>query len=524
MGLYINPGNDGFKTILNSKYVDKTGLIAVINSRLNTVDKLTCISRPRRFGKSYAAKMLCAYYDCSVDSSELFDGLEITGDESYGEYLNKFNVLSLDISSFEGERGASDFLAFMKEKVISDCISDYPECSKYDTVAECLDQIVKISGRKFIAVIDEWDAVIRDKDHSEKEQKAYLEFLRSLFKNSNFTDKVFAGAYMTGILPIKKDGSQSAISDFDEFNMLSPGEYALFFGFTDDEVRELCDEYGSDYEMMKQWYDGYRCGNMDSVYNPNSVMKALIKKNFTSYWKQSAAADSLLEWLNYDKFGPGEAVPKLMAGKEILVNPANFKNDLVSFDSVDEVMTLLIHFGYLSFNPDTSKVRIPNEEVSREFSDIIHRVNHSSTIERLRESDKLILDTVSMDAEAVSDQIEKVHMEECSPRFYNNEQALRSVIKLAYFAYRDYYIKLEELPSGTGYADIVYIPKDQEEMPALVVELKYNDSADGAIKQIKDRNYPAVLKGYGAPILLVGISYDKDDVNKKHSCVIEEIP
>ena len=121
-------------------------------------------------------------------------------------------------------------------------------------------------------------------------------------------------------------------------------------------------------------------------------------------------------------------------------------------------------------------------------------------------------------------QIEKIHAEETSILFYNDEQALRSVIKLAYFSYKDYYLKFEELPSGDGYADIVYLPKKTSPVPALVIELKWNKSAEGAISQIRKKQYPKALAGYGGDILLVGINYDKDTMSgkRKHTCVIEK--
>jgi len=152
-------------------------------------------------------------------------------------------------------------------------------------------------------------------------------------------------------------------------------------------------------------------------------------------------------------------------------------------------------------------------------------VRHDETIRRVRESDQLIIDTVQGNADAVAAQVEKIHAEETAPLFYNNEQALRSVIKLAYFSYKDYYLKFEELPSGDGYADIVYFPKKSSPMPALVIELKGNLTVQGAIDQIRERRYPAALSGYGGDVLLVGITYDKDakDTKRKHSCMIEKI-
>ena len=354
-------------------------------------------------------------------------------------------------------------------------------------------------------------------------QRKYLEFLRSLFKNSTMTSKIFAAAYMTGILPIKKDGSQSAISDFWEYTMIKPGQFGRYVGFTADEVKKLCDDHGSDFKKMKQWYDGYSFRELDSVYNPNSVMKALFHHDFDSYWTQTSAAESLMEYINLDFDGLGRTVTDLTGGVEALVDTNGFANDLVTFRDRNDVLTLLIHLGYLAYDEETQKVHIPNEEIRLEFARAIRQVKRDDTIRRIRESDRLIENTVNRKEEAVAEQIEKIHEEE-APLYYNNEQALRSVIKRAYFSYGDEYLMFEELPAGSGYADIVYLPKKRSMLPILVVELKWNQSADGAIAQIKNRRYPEAVKGYGGEILLVGISYDRNAPagKRKHQCRIEK--
>lgn len=354
-------------------------------------------------------------------------------------------------------------------------------------------------------------------------QRKYLEFLRSLFKNSTMTSKIFAAAYMTGILPIKKDGSQSAISDFWEYTMIKPGQFGRYVGFTADEVKKLCDDHGSDFKKMKQWYDGYSFRELDSVYNPSSVMKALFHHDFDTYWTQTSAAESLMEYINLDFDGLGRTVTDLTGGAEVLVDTNGFANDLVAFRDRNDVLTLLIHLGYLAYDEETQKVHIPNEEIRLEFARAIRQVKRDDTIRRIRESDRLIEDTVNGKEEAVAEQIEKIHEEE-APLYYNNEQALRSVIKRAYFSYGDEYLMFEELPAGSGYADIVYLPKKRAMLPILVIELKWNQSADGAISQIKNRRYPEAVKGYGGEILLVGISYDRNAPagKRKHQCRIEK--
>ncbi|MBQ9395932.1 MAG: AAA family ATPase [Proteobacteria bacterium] len=527
MGIYINPGNEAFRVKRNGKYVDKSGLIGVVNRSIGQPNKLSCISRPRRFGKSYAAQMLCAYYCLGCDSAPLFDDLEIAKDETYREHLNQYNVLNLDIADVIGKSSLADMLAFITKKVSDEIYKIYPDVEHTDTLADLLLNAVEVSGRKFIAVIDEWDAPIRDKKSTDDIRYRYLNFLRSFFKSNAITDKVFEAAYMTGILPIKKDGSQSAISEFREFTILKPGKFALYVGFTENDVRKLCEEFHIDLDKMKFWYDGYKIKNVGSVYNPNSVMQAIENNEFQSYWTASSDPTSLLEYLNLDKEGLGKTLVELMAGNEVPLNSRRFRNDPSSLNSEDDVLTLLTHYGYLSYDEEHETVRIPNEEIRIEYAESIHDVTHVETIQRVKRSVQLMKDTADMRADAVAAELQRVHTEEYSPRHYNNEQSLRGTIKLAYFAYRDEYIQMEELAGGTGYADIVYLPKRNSDYPALVIELKVLDKkhperdSEGAIAQIKKNHYPASIQNYTDEILLVGISYDKDDPEKKHSCLIE---
>ena len=519
MGNYLNPGNSGFKAVRSSRYVDKSGLIRLINDTIGTKQKLTCISRPRRFGKSFAAQMMCAYYDKTCDSSGLFEDLEIAGDKTYLEHLNKYDVIYLDMTGVMGEAGKMEIVPYIRKKVAEELVNTYPALkADPESFISTLNNAVDLTGNKFIAIIDEWDAPIREVPAVQRE---YLEFLRSLFKNSGATDKIFAAAYMTGILPIKKDGSQSAISDFEEYSMLFPSRFAEYVGFTENEVVQLCNEYQSDFSRMKEWYDGYDLEDAGSIYNPNSVMKALQNKRFRSYWTETSAAESLMGYISIDFDGLSRTVTELIGGGEVKVDTNGFSNDLITFRNRDDVLTLLIHLGYLAYNEETEKVHIPNEEIRKEFAKTIRNVKRDETIRRVRESDQLIYDTVHQNADAVAEQIEKIHGEE-APLYYNNEQSLCSVIKRAFFSYADEYLKFEELPSGDGYADIVYLPKKDSPLPALVIELKWNKSAEGAIDQIRDKHYPDAIKDYGGEILLVGINYDKDAPAGKHTCVIEK--
>lgn len=530
MGIYVNPGNSGFEKICRGDYIDKTGLIELINHRIGSSDSLVCVSRPRRFGKSFAAKMLSAYYDCSCDSHELFDNKEIAGMPDYSRYLNQYNVLCLDITAFisdvKRKKQSLDIVPDMiVETIQAELKSMDPELAGEENLNDCIIRYVeRHGGRQFIFIIDEWDAMIREAKENETAQQAYLNLLRGWFKNTNFTPRAVAAAYMTGILPIKKDGSQSAISDFEEYSMIKPRQFGKYVGFTEPEVRKLCEQKGIRFQSMKQWYDGYYFKGVGSVYNPNSVMRAIRNEDFDSYWTETSAAESLLEYISQDYNGLVKTIAELVGGVNVKINTTGFANDLKTFRGKDDVLTLLIHFGYLAYDSEKKTVQIPNEEIKLEFQRSIREVKHEATLTRLAQSERLFLDTLQKNEDAVAAQIEKVHAEETSPLHYNREDSLRSVVKLAYYTYRDHYLQWEELPAGNGYADVVYIPRRSSGWPALVIELKWNKSAQGAISQILQKKYPDALKNLGCPVLLVGITYEKDapSGSRKHSCKIIE--
>ena len=526
MGTYVNPGNQAFRRISDPNYVDMTGLIRLINERVGGADSLVCISRPRRFGKSYAAKMLAAYYDCSCDSRELFDHKSISRAKSYREYLNRYNVVCLDITNFVSQARAVGRPLREVPQMILDALREdlrrvYPDLPSRNTLNDELLYCAEGSdGKPFIFIIDEWDAMIREAKKDVDAQSAYLNLLRGWFKNMNFTPKAVAAAYMTGILPIKKDGSQSAISDFHEYSMLYPGEFAKFTGFSETQVKRLCRKNGIDFESVKAWYDGYELTGEHAVYNPYSVMSACREKACRSFWNTTSASEAMTDYINMDFDGLQETVAQLIGGAEIEVNPSQFQNDFERFRTKDDVLTLLIHLGYLSYNSRKGTAHIPNEEVRDEFRSFLGNDQVGEHWRKLIDrSRRLLNDTIKGDAEAVAAALEEIRGENYAPQFYNNEQSLRAVIKYAYLAAIARYVKIEEMPSGKGIADIVFIPGTFSRLPAMVVELKWNRSAGGAISQIKKKNYSGVLTPYAGNILLVGINYSER--TGRHTCEIE---
>ncbi len=481
MGIYLNPGNIGFEQICRGEYIDKTGLIRLVNQRIGGPNNLLCISRPRRFGKSYAAKMLCAYYDCSCDSHHLFAKRNIGKAKSYRTYLNQYNVIYLDITGFISAAKRQgiplrDVPNMIVGTIHEELMLQAPELPWQKSLTDCLVRYVeKPEGKSFIFIIDEWDA----------------------------------------------NGSQSAISDFQEYSILNPDQFAEFTGFTEREVRKLCKKNKMDFEKVKAWYDGYDFHEVGSIYNLFSVVRAMEAAECRSFWRESSAAESLKTYINMDFDGMQEMVSRLITGEEIEVDTWSFQNDFQTFRSRDDILTLLTHLGYLTYRKSEHTVRIPNEEVRNEFRNILkgNDVN-PKWMELIRRSRKLLDDTVAGNGDAVARAIEEIRKEQYAPVYYNNELALRAVIKFAYIVTFGQYVKIEELPSGKGSADVVFIPKRLTKLPAMVVELKWNKTSGGAIRQIKDKGYPEVLKDYGGEILLIGINYDER--TKIHTCEIEK--
>ena len=528
MGSYLNPGSKGFQESLNSEiYVDKTGLIERTNAALNTRQKFICVSRPRRFGKSMAADMLAAYYDRGEDSSELFDALEIAGSESYHQHLNRYDVIKVNMQEFLSMTHSMDeMLGMLKKYLIFDLTEHFQDVRFRDenNLIQVMKDIFAKTKRSFVILIDEWDCLFREYQENQEAQKKYLDFLRAWLKDKDYV----ALAYMTGILPIKKYGSHSALNMFTEYSMTDPGDLAEYFGFTGQEVEVLCEKYAMSFEEAEAWYDGYdliahrQSGDEQySMYSPKSVVEAMLRHKFGTYWNQTETYEALKIYIQMDMDGLQDAVVRMLAGEAIKINTGTFSNDMTTFTSKDDVLTLLVHLGYLSYNSADETVNIPNREVSQEYVNAISTMNWRGVMDSEEASRKLLESLWAMDADAVADGIDRAH-EEISILQYNDENSLSCTINLAFYFAREYYTTVREYPSGKGFADICMIPlKRHLDKPAVIIELKWDKSASGALSQIKNRKYDHALKDYRGNLLLVGINYDKN--SKKHECMIEKV-
>ncbi|MBP3203130.1 MAG: AAA family ATPase [Bacteroidales bacterium] len=522
MGRYINPGNQDFARVIRGEYVDKSMLIEEFSSNLDTANSLFCVSRPRRFGKSMASRMLSAYFDKSCDSRDLFAGLKIASSAHFETHLNKHNVIYLDMTSVLMQcRDSREIVPFIMRSIneeLNVLFGVHIDTSLH--LSEGLSQVNLLTGERFIFIIDEWDAVCRELKRDEQAFDDYVRLLRSLFKG-DITGRVFEGVYMTGILPIKKYGTQSALNNFSEYTMVMPGRMAPYFGFTEDEVQSLCKRHDISFSEMKRWYDGYHLPFTGSVYNPNSVMKAIEFKAFGDFWAMTSTYEDIRDYISMNFDGLKDSVIAMLGGERVFVNPTKFQNDFNSIRSRDDVLTLLIHLGYLGYNPGDRTAYIPNYEISEELQNAVEDTSWEHVATALRNSESLLSSTLSGDEEAVAQALEQVHQENTSILQYNNENSLSCAVTIAYYSARRYYNVIREFPSGKGFADLVFLPIAGSDKPAMVVELKYAQSASGAITQILNKNYPESLKSLTGDIVLVGINYNPAD--KKHICRIERM-
>ena len=465
--------------------------------------------------------MLCAYYDRSCQSRELFADLEIASDPTFEQHLNKYPVIYLDLTSFVTRFRDDSVVSVIEEELMADIHANYPDVpvEAKDDLMKLLIRIASATGQRFFFIIDEWDAICREFDPGTKAMDEYVNWLRRMFKDYT-ANLVFAGVYMTGILPVKKYKTQSALNNFVEYSMVEPMDMAHFFGFTKDEVKALAEKHAMDFDELEKWYDGYQIGDEHSIFNPNSVMMAVRSRRCRSYWASTGAFDAISGYIRYDFDGLKDDIISMLAGGRCEVDPTRFRNDLSEIGNRDDVLTVLIHLGYLSYNWREDECYVPNREVAGEMVNAVKETKWGNIAETLQQSKRLLQATLNGDAEAVAHGVDSAHDENTSILSYNDENSLACVLSIAYYYARNDYVIHRELPTGKGFADLVLIPRKNVDSPAIVLELKCNKDADTAIDQIKRKNYPAKVLEYTDNLLLVGINYDRQ--TKQHKCHIEK--
>ena len=524
MGLYLNPNADAFQIGLNSEiYVDKSLVLAELNKLACTQGNFICMSRPRRFGKSMVGNLISAYYSKGCDTRSIFSQMKIGQTPDYDRYLNKLNVIKLDLNgwyqrSIQGNR-TKHLLTDIHKALACEFKEEFPtlKFSNNNTLDQCILKVYAKLGEKFVIIIDEYDVLVRENVPQDLFDN-YLSFLNGLFKDTTLRPAI-ALAYITGIMPIVRDKVQSKLNEFSEYTMLRPRQFAGMIGFTEEEVKDLCEKYHVDFDECLRWYDGYQMSDNVKVCNPLSVINTLTSGEFDNYWLTTGSFEALRERILMDYEGMRQDVIKMISGESVPVNVLKFQNTLQSINSKDNVFTYLIHLGYLCYNRKDKTCHIPNEEVRIEWINSIEdSSDYTQVMKVINASKRLLDDTINGNEEAVARALDAAHTEVTNPLTYNDEHCFQSAICLAYFYANTRYTLIKELPTGKGYADLVLVPY-LPNIPAMVVELKHNKSTESALGQIKSKNYHEALNLYYDNLLFVGINYDEK--TKEHTCKIE---
>ena len=540
MGIYVNPGDTMFRYSLNSKiYVDKSLMINELNEAIGTDDRFICMSRARRFGKTMMTNLMAAYYSKDCNSREIFERLELSKQEGWDKYLNAVNVIQIDLQSFYSKtKDKSQVIDNLQTEVVDELREQFPSATlpTNAVIADAISIINKKLEETFIIIIDEYDVLIRDKSVPASICNEYIELLNALFK-SNTTQKAISLAYLTGILPIFREIVQSKLNNFKEYTMLAPDQFALYFGFTENEVKKICREKNMDFEMCKLMYDGYvyekprelvgQPNDNDEpvihIFNPRSVIDAALSGKCRNYWVATSALEAITLYIDANIAGIQDDIKALLKGeKEIEVNTLRYNNNVERFATKDEIFTYLIHIGYLAYDPINQTCHIPNGEIRSAWLNIMSNAKGFEPIQRMLETSRQLIEaTEKGETEAVAKALDDSHADISNPLSYNRESTMQSAILMAYFYARKDYLVFSELASGCGYADVVLVPTVPQK-PIIIIELKKDGEPAVALEQIKTRNYAHAFRYHpGREAVLVGITYDAE--SKHHRCLIERM-
>ena len=519
MSIYLNTNKPliNYMNLYRSKYfVDKSSMIEKLNEVIETSDKYICITRPRRFGKSSVIDMLGSYYSIAVDSKDVFDNLKISSFPSYTEHLNKYNVINISFNDLS-ERGNTyeDYIEMIRTSITKDIVEKYPHINPENYFN--ISSMIRDTNDKFIFLLDEWDYIFNN-SLFEENQNNFLEFLRNLLKDQPYV----ALCYMTGVLPIKKYSSGSALNMFDEFTFLKDRKFGRYFGFTEEEVIDLCRKNNEiKFEHLQTWYNGYLTAKGLKIYNPRSVVKALQNDFCESYWTNTGAMDEVAKYLKYNTLEIRDDVIEMISGGEIdLIIDEEFRAGQREPKTKEEIYSAMIVLGFLSYHD--GYLRIPNKELMKEFEKALRDKSFGYVSQIIENSRKMLQATVNGDTATVESILHDIHNSEIPILQYNDENSLSCVLTLAYLSARDTYRIEREEKTGKGYADFTFHPRRKNDT-AFIVELKKDENVDVAINQIKSKEYVQKFKeeNQHKKVLAVAICYNSRE--KEHCCKIEEI-
>ena len=551
MGNFLNPDKENsFITLANCKnkylFVDKTSFIEITNNRLNKDNRFLAVTRPRRFGKTVTAHMLLAYYSKGYAGSKIFDDLHIANRVDYLEHLNKYDVIYIDMNTIDGlfdnysnqkkkVEGVNDLVDYLEYSIINELKlnNEFSECLEKHQVEntgllKALSTLRNHLNTQFIFIMDEWDLIYRDYRNDTKLQEDFIELLRGLFK-SDGGKACFALAYLTGILPIKKYNSQSTLNNFKEYNMLTPEPFETYFGFTEEEVAEIVKspDCTLSHQELKKWYEGYKLNGID-IYNPNSVVSAVSRNECISYWSKTSSNDEVVRLINMDFDGVKKDVMNLIEGARVLFDFSNFQNDMVTIKNKNDVFSLLVCLGYLGCSDigsdsDYKQAYVPNKEIKQALMGIIKDQEWYERIENFKRSECLLKAILELDATTVATLIQDVHNSPAVALLdYNDEESLTYCVMTGLlWSTLGKYITHREEQAGKGRVDLVYEPAIKGTTPLILIEFKYDGSAEEAIAQIKKQEYFKRYTGQYRNIIIVGINYSTK--TKDHQCLIEKM-
>ena len=505
---------NSFTEAFNSDYfVDKSEIIENLNKQINKIGKYLCITRPRRFGKTINAMMLETYYSKNVNSKEIFDKLNISKCNSYEKHLNKHNVIYITFNNNAGiNDNYKDYINYYTSGIIDDIKELWPDIEIKREIPDILEQIYSKTGEGFIFIIDEWDYIYNNNLFTEQDREKFLLFLKNLLKDKSYVDL----CYMTGVLPIAKYSTSSALNMFDECTFLNDIEYYSFYGFTTEEVENLCKKQDKlSMDELREWYDGYKIQGID-LYNPRSVVYALRKGFCQSYWTNTGPMDEIMYFINNNVTDVKKDIISMISGEPVYIQLEGYGTENLSLETRDEILSAMSVYGLLSYHDET--LEIPNKELLLKFSRSLRDKNLQEISKLLSRSFDLLRATINQDTETMAEIIQYTHDIYTSIIKYNDENSLSCIITIAYISAIENYHIVREMPAGIGFADFIFFPKDISK-PSFIIELKRNSTSEEALKQIFEKRYDLALKDYTGLKLAIGISYDSN--LKKHSITIK---
>ncbi|MCD8104933.1 MAG: ATP-binding protein [Lachnospiraceae bacterium] len=534
MGYYLNPDDiiDIYKReTVKPYFVDKTKFLAELIPLVEQQGSYLSVTRPRRFGKSVAAAMIGSFFGKGADSAEVFSHLKIAGEEDYTKHMNQHNLIYIDFSrAVEECESYREYIRTIKMRLFDDLKEAYPNAKirEEDSLGAAL-RIVSLANKKekFIMIFDEWDYIFHKEYFTESDRGKFTAFLGGMTKGMSYVEMV----YLTGILPIRKYSASDTMNHFDEYNMANSDIYDEYFGFTGEEVDVLYQRYLRNHarpefsrEDLAEWYDGYQREDGSSIYNPNSVVRALTRNTLNNYWAKAGEYDELRDYVLDDVDGVKEAVMLLAAGEPVEADLSEYASTAAELKHRDEILSVMTVYGYLNYN--NGCVRIPNKELELEFDRIIRTEPKYSYMRELeKESARILQATYDGDEDTIGKVLSIVHTTESPLKAYNDEAELSGSVKLAYIAARNKYDMQREDQAGIEYVDYIFYPYSRAD-DGIIIELKVDDSPEVALQQIKDKNYALKFQGKigeqpktSGRIILVGIGYYKKD--KVHYCKIE---